>query len=110
MPLPVCMADHHGAATPRLSFFGSEKPAAHGLDLEHTEEFRRHHGGVDVLSARAGNRRTLTVGIVGHRIESGTLVVPVMEIRRGDGAVPTRLFPERGQLHDAIRLPVSERL
>ena len=106
MLLPIGVADNHRAG---FSFFFSEKMSRGGLQLKNVKEFRSYCGAVRVLGLCGRRGRALVVFIVGHRIEGGRLIVPVVEIGRRDRSVVPGFLPQRCEGDDAVRLVIRER-
>ena len=83
MALPVRMADHH-SVTARLRFFRRKEAPNQRLNSEDAKELGAHRGASRVLGCAARHHGGFTRAIVSHRLERGTLVVPILEVRDRD--------------------------
>src|SRR6266704_980651 len=113
MALPVCVADYHGPATARLHFFCREETTGDRLNGKGAKELRTYRGHSFVLRRGACHHRRFTRDVVSHRLEGGTLVVPILEVRnrdllgkRGGGLTGRRKI---GKSHNPIWIAIGQR-
>jgi len=84
MALPICVADYQGSATPLLHLFGREGAPEDWLDGEDVKELRTHSGDSRILRRGARHHSSLSRGEEGHRLERGTLIMPILDVRDRD--------------------------
>src|SRR5262249_28119170 len=82
--LPIGIAQQRSAGAALLHFIGGEIAADDRRNPEDLKELRAHHCNPSILGSGACYYRDLARGVVSHRREGGTLVVPILEVQNRD--------------------------
>src|SRR5258708_40315864 len=112
MTLPVCIADHHGSAAARLHFFSRGEAAGEWPQGEDTKKLGTHAGYSAIFRCRGPNHGSFPGAVIGHRLERGTLVAPVLELSCRDllGKRSACLVGRRkiGESYNSIRIAIRK--